>query len=154
MTTSVVANGETTLVDLLEDLPVMEVKTVSRLLVDLLMTVDATSENEGSSIMDLGIGVCSDEAFSIGNTAVPDPDVTTEYPMDGWLYVATGLVSLALPTGGTVTAMHVESAHFRADLRAQRKVDRGKLYMKIQNSTLINGITVRIVGRVRALCLT
>jgi len=135
-------------------LPPAETKTVTRLIVDLEVGMQATSESEGEMVIDVGVGVCSDEAFVLGSTAIPDPNIEGDYPMNGWLYIATGWVTQSLPTGGTPTAMWRTNAVFKADIRTQRKVDRGRLFLKLQNTDITLGQTVRVVGRVRALCLT
>jgi len=153
--TNINNGGELTLTDLLADLAATETKTVSRLLLDFECVIGSLSEVETTQIVDVGIGVCSSEAFSVGTTAVPDPAATDEYPVRGWVYVATKAVQQSLPTGGTPTAMWRARAVFHADLRGQRQVDRGVLFMRLKNTAAEGSATnVRLNGRVRALCLT
>jgi len=148
------SGGELTLTDLLEDLP-GETRTVTRLIVDLTCGLSPSDENEGMQVIDCGIGVVSREAFDLGITAIPDPFTDTDFPTLGWLYVATRPITQALPTGGTVVTMWREAAVFQADLRAQRKVDRGVLFLRLSNTALLGtALSIRVTGRVRALCLT
>ena len=153
--TSISTGGELSPTDLLAGLADTETKTVSRILVDLEVGLGALSEVEGTQVIDLGIGVCSAEAFAVGITAIPDPQSVGDYPQAGWVYVATKWVQQALPTGGTPTAMWRRSAVFQADLRGQRKVDRGVLFLRVANTNAeVTAQNVRLCGRIRALCLT
>ncbi len=138
--------------DLLVGLAVTETKTVTRVIGDFSLNGAAVDENEYSVTIDVGIGVTSREAFDL--ETLPDPDAVADYPMNGWLYVATQICYQALPTGATPTAMWRKDARFTFDIRAQRKVDRGVLFMVIQNLAAPTAGTMRINGRVRALCLT
>ena len=154
LTNVVTSGGELTLTDLLPNLAAAETKTVTRLIVDLDCAYQDTNEVEGTNVVDLGVAVCSEEAFLLGTTAVPDPNQSDEYPQFGWLYIATRMVMQSLPTGGTPTAMWRYNAVFKADIRTQRKVDRGRLFLKLQNTSVNNGQSIQVIGRVRALCLT
>jgi len=137
-------SGQQHKTDLLADLSDKETKTVSRILLDLVFVYSDVDIQREASI-DLGIGVVSREAFDLGT--FPDPNTASDYPQQGWLYVATK-VALHVPSA----FMH--PAVFTADLRGQRKVDRGVLYMTFtQLGTIQSGI-LHVYGRVRALCLT
>ncbi len=147
-----IANNAERKDNLLLDLAATETKTVSRVLIDLWCSYSEANENESHNVVDVSVGVVSAEAFALGT--FPDADATPEYPQQGWLYVATQPVMQALPTGAAVTAMWRMDAHFKADVRGQRKVDRGVLFMVISNVQVTNGTTITVTGRVRALCLT
>ena len=141
--------------DLLADLAASDTKTITRILVDLWAVLGSTDETEGMNVVDLGIGVCSAEAFALGATAMPDPNTQGDYPTLGWIYAAREVVQQTLPTGGTPTAMYRQIGHFKADLRGQRKVDRGVCFLRAINGDIDGAdMTIRIVGRVRTLCLT
>jgi len=107
--------------------------------------------SDSDSSVDAGIGVTSVEAFDAGAAAIPSPKVTTEYPPRGWLYAATGYVGQALTTS---TGVFNENAVFKFDLRAMRKIDKGRLFLRIDNSNINIGGAMEVVGRVRVLCLT
>ena len=99
-----------------------------------------------------GIGVASTEAFTIGVTALPDPSVMIEAPPRGWLLREQATL-VNQQDSGTVEAW--EFPEIRFDVRGQRKIDRGILYMMNRNDDLIAGTTaIKVVGLVRVLCLT
>jgi len=139
--------------DLLAGLAATETKTVTRVIIDMHFNLFETSENEATQVIDLAIGVVSREAFDLGT--FPDANATGDYPQTGWLYVATKPVMSTVPGGGTAGGIWRIDASFMADIRAQRKVDRGVLYMTY-NMLALSGTaqSVRVVGRVRVLCLT
>jgi len=127
-----------------------DVKTVSRILVDMVFHFTGTDENESENVVDLAIGVVSLEAFNLGT--FPDADAVADYPQQGWLFVATLPLMQSYPSLGGVWRI---DAHFKADIRGQRKVDRGVLYMTTNVLTLSGTPNnPRKVGRIRALCLT
>ena len=137
--------------DILVDLGVSRLDTVTivRLVGQMAVFPDipivSTTSNQ---IIDVGIGVASEQAFTAG--AVPQPDQTDEYPARGWLYVATkSLFRGNLDTTGE----HYPTWEF--DIRSMRKIDKGRLYLAAGNG-LGDGtpIVVRFQGRIRALCLT
>ena len=136
--------------DLLEEMPDTDVKTVVRIIFDLWVMVNSSEESEGENVVDLVIGVTSQEAF-IAET-LPDPNAVGDYPMGGWLYAGARPVSVWHPASGMVVPVN---AHFKADLRAMRKVDRGVLFAYWDNLG-VQGITnpLRIYGRIRSLVLT
>ena len=148
------ANNGSHLVNLLTGLAAADTKTVSRILVDITGFLAATDQSEAAAIVHLGIAVASEEAFDSGIDSLPATDVTTDYPQAGWIYVASKVVLQGLPIisgGGGPTRM---LATFKEDLRGQRKVDRGVLYLAIRQRALTSTLTTPIYGRVRALCLT
>ncbi len=152
--TTVVDTGNI-LSNLLAELVALETMTVARLIGHLDFQAGPADENEYAQIITIGIGVCSVEAFNVGVTAVPDLDVAAETPARGWLYRARRLSLQALPTGGTPVAIHRQPAIFSFDVRAMRKIDRGRLFMYIKNSTTGgNALSMEVVGLVRAMALT
>jgi len=139
------AGGVQNKFDLLVDLAPTETKTVTRILVDLLFAYQGVDTHRVASI-DLGIGVVSREAFDLGT--FPDANTASDYPQNGWLYVATKRVQF-------VPSAWMDPAVFTADLGAQRKVDRGVLFMTFTQQLVIGTVEdIRVYGRVRALCLT
>ena len=79
------------------------------------------------------------------------PTSETDYPMNGWLYIASKPYIHGLPSAGGQIGVY---PHYSADIRAQRKVDRGVLYAYFDNITAF-GTTqpLRVYGRVRSLVL-
>ena len=147
---TVVASSAVDNRDLLVGLAATETKTVSRILIDVeahyLVNNDITVDRE--NVIDIGIGVVSREAFDLAT--LPDMDAVADYPQQGWVYVATlGMYRMA-----SAAQLFIGTAHFKADIRGQRKVDRGVLFMSILNIGTNGGDSVNLWGRVRALCLT
>jgi len=135
--------------DLLAGLAATETKTVSRIIGDVsFFRLVAAAETDFASSVDVAIGVVSKEAFDL--ETLPDPDATSDYPQQGWMYVSTQPVWQIAAADGLVST----AARFAFDIRGQRKVDRGVLFMTFLNISITNGPTLTIVGRVRALCLT
>ena len=144
--------GTGVLVDLLSDAPTVDTLTAVRLVGDVTCQyVVSTTVADSMSIVDVGIGVGSVEAFAAGINSLPNPDVTTEYPPRGWLYVASLPVVQILTTDSGIVD---QPARFQFDLRAMRKIDKGRLFMMLLNTNLVQGGAMQVVGRVRTLCLT
>jgi len=132
--------------DLLAGLSPMDTKTVSRILVDLSAAVDPANVTSMDVFWHIGIGVTSKEAYDL--ETLPDPDAVADYPQSGWVYV--GSKRVWLNNGGTIH--HI--AELQLDLRGQRKVDRGVLFLTMTNIGVNGGGSFRVLGRIRALCLT
>jgi len=144
-------SGSTNKTDLLSGLSPTETKTVSRVLIDLWVYPPVTNgEADRSNSIDVAIGVVSLEAFNL--ETLPDANAVADYPQAGWVYVNTQPVLKYLHALGQ--SNEVIGAHFKADIRGQRKVDRGVLFMTILNIGVNGSDDVDIWGRVRALCLT
>ena len=137
--------------DLLVGLAATETKTVSRILIDMMFFYAEDETAESVIMVHMGIGVVSKEAFDLGT--FPDANAVADYPQQGWLYVASKPITQTLPGAGGI---HRVDAHFQADIRGQRKVDRGVLFMTTNAVLLVGTDPGNIVraGRVRALCLT
>jgi len=137
-------------VDLLEDMPTLDTRTVIRLIGDLWFMISPNSTIVDSlSTVDIGIGVSSAEAFTIAGAALPNPGLPTQFPPRGWLYVNTQPVIQQAESVGVLNYL----AHFKFDLRAMRKVDKGVLFLRMQQANVITGGSMRVIGRVRTLCL-
>ncbi len=127
-----------------------DVKTAVRVIGDLAAfpddrnaTVDGLMQIEG------GIGVASLEAFTA--QIVPNPNSQAEYPALGWLYMHS-MVMAFNNSSGTLEGWTYPRVHF--DIRANRKVDKGRLYYTWDNTTADGtGIQVVLVGRIRTLFL-
>ena len=148
----VIAAEGTVLTDLLSDAPVVDTLTAVRIIVDLVVahgSDEAVSANMSAAVS-VGIGVCSVEAFAQGIDALLESQFTTEYPPRGWLYVSTTPAWLGV---GTAEASRREAV-FKADLMAMRKIDKGILFMAVQNNAILNTKLIDLWGRVRVLCLT
>ena len=147
--------GTAIITDLLVGAPTVDTLTAVRIVGEMFCVTQTLSEIEHLETIDMGIGVSSREAFNVGVTGLPDVNNAADYPPRGWLYVARSVVQQSLPTGGTVTAMWRERAHFKFDLRAMRKIDKGVLFAQWA-STNVSGTSssTSLMGRIRVLCLT
>ena len=137
--------------DLLAGLTATETKTVSRILINLQVFNPVTNalNVDRSNVIDVGIGVCSKEAFDL--ETLPDMDNEADYPQAGWVYIDTQVTLKYADSGGPLV---IVGALFKADIRGQRKVDRGVLYASILNVGVNGADSVEVWGRIRALCLT
>ena len=140
--------------DLLAGAPTSDTLTAVRIIGELYVYFSNTDETEGRGSIDVGIGVSSGEAFAVGATALPDPTTTTEYPPRGWLYVATQPMVQTLPTGGTPVSIFRKEPIFKFDLGAMRKIDKGTLFLLVEQNVIGGVLSPRLMGRVRVLCLT
>ena len=125
------------------------VRLVGKLTVIPAVVADSTI---GVQLIQIGIGVASTEAFTAGIASLPDPNVDTEAPPRGWIYkqYETFVNQQDL---GTVEAFRFPE--FQFDNRAMRKIDRGVLFMVMNSVDLLaTATTVKVVGLIRALCLT
>ena len=138
--------------NLLVNQPASDTITVTRILGDFIALPSPTQEVESAVTVDVGIGVINKEAFDLGTgVGIPNPTVEDSYPPRGWLYVARKPVMLTVPGGGSPAGIFVQPAHFKFDLRGQRKVDKGVLFMWIEQNNDIASMTLRFNGRIRVL---
>ena len=149
-TGSQIPDGTSTHTNLLVDAPTVDTLTVVRIIVDIVVAHGVDETGDMSNAVHLGIGVSSVEAFEAIPPVLPSPEVFTEYPPRGWLYVAT------LPVFSTqITVGYARTAvRFVADFGAMRKIDKGILFMSVANDGIFTKSDVDLWGRVRVLCLT
>ena len=139
--------------DLLTAAPEVDTLTAVRIVGDLTVQyLVSTTIVDSLSIVEVGIGVSSVQAFAVAAGAgLPDPSADpAEYPPRGWLYLASQPVSQHAESTGVIE--HV--ARFQFDLRAMRKIDKGFLFMVVEQNNITVGGAMQMTGRVRALCLT
>jgi len=138
--------------DLLLDAPVTDTLTAVRIVGELTAYyVPTTTVADSLSLIDVGIGVGSLESLTVGGAALPDPTAQNQYPPRGWLYVATKHVKQLITTDAGILDFE---ANFKFDLRAMRKVDKGRLYLTMEQNNILVGGAMVVTGRVRVLCLT
>jgi len=137
--------------DLLANAPTIDTMTVSRILGHLDLGSAVSTDPQNAHVVDVGIGVSSTEAFTVGLMALPDPRTETEYPPRGWLYAATRVSWVQNTLEGSMG----QHAVFDFDLGAMRKIDKGVLFMWVVSTFQLGTAgTLRFTGRVRSLCLT
>ena len=146
-----ISNNATKVVDLLVNAPTVDTLTAVRLVGNLDVGIAISAEVEFAAAVCIAIGVASVEAFDVGITALPNAHQQAEFPPRGWLYRDVKLCWQYLVSG----APHQKhNAHFEFDLRAARKIDKGRLFMLIRNSSDFGTTALDVTGIVRALCLT
>ena len=121
--------------------------TLIRTIIDLTFHPVSPGQVSGQQAVDLGIGLVSADARVAG--AVPDSDVSGDFPVSGWIYrnrvrvvdetIATGIVDYS---GGRI----------EVDIRGQRKLDRSDVVL-ISLNTPIQGtaFNVNMLGIIRML---
>ncbi len=141
-----------TLIDLLASVPSADrarftvIRWIARLIVLPAVIADSTISIMSVSI---GLGVTNSDAFAAGASAVPDPAVMAEFPIEGWA-LRDILTFVNQQDSGTVEAWHFPE--LRADIRAARKVGRGTAFMGLRSLPLIAGTSlVKVTGIVRCL---
>ena len=91
----------------------------------------------------VGIGTCSEEAFLIGETALPDPENDASFPQEGWIYRCRWSIFEGM---GLIMPVH----RVNQPLKAQRKLGRGLVYAKFTVDPLAGiPFTVRYFGLIR-----
>ena len=140
--------------DLLGDAPDSDTNTVERIIGNFeIGYVVSSTPSDSLSIVEVGIGVSSVEAFNLAlAVGLPRPDVQVQYPPRGWLYVQSKSVRQVVSTSGD--GLVDVWATFSFDLRGKRKVDKGVLFLIIVQTDISVGGAMLVIGRVRTLCLT
>ena len=117
--------------------------TVTRIIGCISMLNAVLGGANGAMIVDVGIGVASQEAFSSG--AISDPTDPAAAPLRGWLYRCRFVVP-----DDSVPGYPFPMINF--DVKSQRKLDTGELFMVTEvNPGSGTNFTVRVVGSVRVL---
>jgi len=149
-------DGQVNLDNLLVNAPDSDTMTVTRIIGDFKVMYSSSDENEGIHTVDCGIGVVNKEAFGLTTgVGVPNPTIEEAAPPRGWLYAHREAVSQTIPSGGTPAAMWRQEAHFKFDLRGQRKVDKGVLFMWLEHNDFTGTTaTLTYIGRIRTLFKT
>jgi len=101
------------------------------------------------SVVDLGIGVTSQEAFAA--QVLPDPHAN-EQPPRGWLWKDRSAAVYG-NNSGTIESWNYPVMRF--DIRSSRKVDRGILFLNGRSAFTVGvAFSWRLVGHIRVLCAT
>jgi len=147
---TVVAGGTTQEIDLLGDVTSpdeLEGLTIVRTLINLIVTVAAAPSAFVIQLPMIAGAIITDEADAAG--ALPDLLNDTDYPGRGYVFKMTAGVVGANPTEEEFGL----SAHFVADIRAQRKLERNTRYLLLLANLNATGtaITVLFSGLIRIL---
>ena len=136
--------------DLLANAPTIDTITAVRLIIQLEAAPSLGTTGDGMMAFNVGVGVTSLEAFTANATL--DVNTDNEYPPRGWLYLGQKLVVYDSPDVNFAT---IKLAMIDVDIRSQRKVDKGKLYLSMSANNIVgSSFSLIVAGRVRVLCLT
>jgi len=147
---TVVAGGSTQEIDLLVDAVTfsdLEGMTVVRTLIDLEVAPAAEVSAFGLQLPMIAGAIISDEADAAG--ALPDLLSDLDYPQRGYVFKMTAGIVAARP----VEEKYAQFAHFQADIRAQRKMEKNTRYLLLLANLNVIGTayTVVVAGLVRTL---
>ena len=117
--------------------------TVIRTILQLNMHSNTVAGAFGIQMIDMAIGIASQEAFLA--SVLPDPNVSTDKPARGWLWRTRQVVTqngAEAPIGRDI----------EADIRGARKIENGELYLIINSTGLVGtNFTTAVTGLVRTL---
>jgi len=148
---SVVGDAAIAPVNLLASLTASDTITAVRLVGDILIVPENADTNESvRNLLTMGIGVTSLEAFNA--SVLPDARTEADFPPRGWLY--RDAKPYLFSNSATFGIELAELPRFKFDLRAARRVDKGVLFLEAFNDALMGTGSVRLMGIIRALCLT
>ena len=120
--------------------------TLTRLIGDISCSSNTVAGAFGVERFSFGVGMASREAFAAG--IVPDPNSNVEEPPRGWVYKNT----VAVSQNGIGT--NVVTARVIFDIRAQRKLDSGRLFLAVNVDNVTGtSFTGNVTGLIRALFL-
>ena len=152
----VVQGAALTFEDLLASASVsLDTITVARLIVDITATPESLiAAVQGVQRIDMGVAVVTNNAFSAGVSAVPDPRVAADAPARGWLWRGSMTQVYSNVDGSEKETMHLYPSR-QYDIRTMRKVDQGRLIF-IAAKTAIQGTAhdVDLSGLIRTLCMS
>ena len=119
--------------------------TVTRIIGCLTLTGATEGAVTGDVMVDFGIGVASQEAFSAG--AVSDPTDPSAQPLRGWLYRCRQFARQTTEAGHPDTAFV-----WTFDVKSQRKLDTGELFLVVEPNNIIGtSFNIRLIGTIRVL---
>ena len=119
---SSITSGSFRNLDMLPNLTADETRgtTVTRIIGSINLFSGTVAGAWGKQIVDIGIGVISEDAFNAG--AVPDVNQQSDQPQRGWLY-RTRMMVEQNGTGSQIVYP------VRFDVRAQRRIDAGTMFL-------------------------
>ena len=100
--------------------------TLLRTIIGLNLGHLVHDSGEGSQIIDLGIGITSQEAFAAA--ILPDPNVSTDFPTRGWIFRGRYRTYGFAADQAAVFQERVDK-----DIKARRKLENGEAYIVVNN---------------------
>jgi len=145
----VLTNASENLFDMLDGMAPVDVAgtTLVRSIYRLDFYTNSLTTAAGIQNISIGSGITSREAFTSGSVSIADPDDGDEAPMSGWIFRTRGAVHA--DPDSPLPPWRVD-----ADIRGMRKIDRGQLFLKINNvAQLGTAQSVKMTGLTRSLIL-
>ncbi len=122
--------------------------TITRMLFRLFGFESSLNEGLAMSTVYMGVGIASQEALALGETALPDINVFSDRPRLGW-YTRDHMM---VPSSSASVIAPIPLGVIRSDVRSMRKLENGELYLTMASSTVLGlGFDVAIRGLVRTL---
>ncbi len=119
--------------------------TVIRLLAFLNFIPAAIPTAVGYQIMDVGVGVATEDAITGG--ALPNLRTTDDRPIGDWMWRDQKIISVD-------NADTTRPTMLRIDAKSQRKLAGGQMFLAVDNTATVGtDFTVRLRGLIRALVL-
>ena len=148
---TLVGSGGQAAISLVSDFSNEELRLASLTLMRTIIGIDVAysvhDSGEGSQLMDIAIGVESQEAFAAG--VHPDPKVGSDHPVRGWVFRARGRVF-----GFAADQPAVYSWRLDRDIRSRRKLENGEAFIVIDNTPAEGAAgSVSVSGLIRQLWL-
>ncbi len=146
-----IGSGATFVQSLMTGQTVSETRLVQMTLMRTIVRLDLApvvmDSGEGSQLVDIGIGVDTQESVASG--AVPLPNVAGNFPVRGWVFRARYRVWATAADRAVVVWREIDK-----DLRARRKLDNGESYVAVVNTgSEGTATTIRMTGLIRQLWL-
>ncbi len=119
--------------------------TCVRTIIGLSVAYTVHDAGEGSQNFFMGIGVASREAFGASPQTISDPEVATDFPLNGWLYRAGYRI-----LGFAADQAQYHLVRIEKDIRAKRKLSNGEMFLAF--STALNegaAGTIHVIGFIR-----
>jgi len=121
--------------------------TLTRTVIGIDVARLTHDSGEGSDQVFLGLGVIGLDAFNISGAAIPDPFIMSDYPIRGWIWRAAYRVY-----GFAADQPAVFNRRIDLDIRAQRKLENGVMFLAVKN-TAFEGTSsvITVSGIIRTL---
>ncbi len=142
-----IATGAAATTTMFENNPPIDIRghTVIREVIDLYAHSNTVAGAFGTQVLDIAMGIASQEAFNAG--VFPDPSTENDRPARGWL-MRCCMVPSQNGVGTPITT------RYQLDNRSARKILDGELYLTVNSTAGIGtSFTSRIFGLVRILMM-
>ena len=121
--------------------------TLIRTIIGVDVQAAVRDSGEGDQLVDLGIGVFSDQADTVAE--LPSPGVPEDFPLRGWVWRARYRIYASAVDDQNVVPRRVD-----LDMRSQRKLENGRPRLIVANTNNQGQATaIAVTGMIRMLYL-